>query len=58
MSFGWWTILDTHTVEQEKPSSVAILDTLKLVRLAPTTIPRSKGTEIFSLAHLLNCLKA
>ena len=37
MSFGWWTILDTHgklsTVE--KLSFVAVLDILKLVRLAP-----------------------
>ena len=29
MSFGLWTILDTHgeTVESEKPSSVAVVDT-------------------------------
>jgi hypothetical protein len=53
MSFGWWTILDTHgkLLSMEKPSSVAVLDRLKLVRLAPTTIPRSKGTSIFYPAH-------
>ena len=42
MSFGWWTIHDTHgeTVEREKPSNIAVLDTLKPVHLAPTIIPR------------------
>jgi hypothetical protein len=53
MSFGWWTILDTHgeTVEREEPSIVAVLDTLKPVRLAPTTIPRSIALKSFFLAH-------
>jgi hypothetical protein len=28
MSFGWWTILDTHRkLEYKKPSSIAVLDT-------------------------------
>jgi hypothetical protein len=48
MSFGWWTILDKHereTVERGKPSSVAVLDTLKLVLPAPTTVPRSKALK-------------
>ena len=44
-----------HTVEREKPSSVAVLDTLKLVRLAPTNIPRSKALKYFVLPiHPLN----
>jgi hypothetical protein len=45
----WWgTILDTHS---EKPSRVAILDTLKPMCLAPNTIPCSKHFNIFFLAH-------
>jgi hypothetical protein len=49
MSIGWWTIIDTHgeTVEHEKPSSIAVLDTLKPVLLAPTTIPHSKALKYF-----------
>jgi hypothetical protein len=49
MSFGWWTILDAHkkTVEREKPSRVVVLDTIKPVRLAPTTIPRSTALHYF-----------
>jgi hypothetical protein len=43
------------TVEREKPSSVAILDTLKPVRLAPTTIPCSMALKYFVLPiHPLN----
>jgi hypothetical protein len=46
VSFGWWTILDTHgKLEHEKPSSVAVLGTLKPVLLAPTTIPLSKALK-------------
>jgi hypothetical protein len=37
---SWYT---QETVECEKPSSVAVLDTLKMVCLAPTTIPLFKG---------------
>jgi hypothetical protein len=46
MSFGWWTILDTHEklLSMKKASSIAVLDTLKPVRL-PTTIPRSKALK-------------
>uniref|UniRef100_A0A674BSX1 Ig-like domain-containing protein n=1 Tax=Salmo trutta TaxID=8032 RepID=A0A674BSX1_SALTR len=40
-----------ETVECEKPSNVAVLDTLNPVRLAPTTIFRFKGTYIFCVAH-------
>jgi hypothetical protein len=38
---GWWTILDTHgkLFLREKSNNVAVLDTLKQVRLAPTTTP-------------------
>jgi hypothetical protein len=57
MSFGWWTILDTHreTVEHGKPNRVAVLDTLKTVRLPPTTIPRSKTLKSFVMPiHPLN----
>jgi hypothetical protein len=44
-----------QTVEREHPSSVADLDTLKLERLAPTTIPRSKALKAFVLPiHPLN----
>ena len=50
---SWWTTRET--VECEKPSRVAVLDTLKLVRLAPTTIPRSKALQYFVLPiHPLN----
>ena len=39
----------------EKPSSVEVFDTLKSVRLAPTTIPRSKALKYFVLLiHPLN----
>ena len=56
MSFGWWTILDTHEkLLCEKPSSVAVLDTLKLVSLLSTTIPLSKALKYFVLLiHPLN----
>jgi hypothetical protein len=37
MDHSWYT---HETVEREKPNSVAVLDTLKSVRLAPTTIPQ------------------
>ena len=37
---GWWTIPDTHwTFVCEKPISIAGLDTLNPVRLAPTVLP-------------------
>ena len=49
---SWYT---RKTVEREKPSSVAVLDTLKPVRLAPTTIPLSKALTYFVLPiHPLN----
>ena len=45
----------SQTIESEKPSSIAVLVTLKLVRLAPTTIPRSKTLKYFVLPiHPLN----
>jgi hypothetical protein len=51
MFFGWMTILDTHytweTVECEKPSSIAVLDSLEPVCLAQTTIPLSKALQYF-----------
>ena len=44
-----------ETVEREKPSSVAVLDTLKPVHLAPTTIPNSMALKYFVLPfHPLN----
>jgi hypothetical protein len=44
-----------ETVERDKSSSVAVLDTLKPVRLAPTTIPCSKAVKYFVLPiHPLN----
>ena len=43
---SWYT---QETVEHEKPSSVAVLDTLKPVRLAPTTIPCSKALKYLVL---------
>ena len=44
-----------ETVVCEKPSCIAVLNTLKPVRLAPTTIPRSKALRSFILPiHLLN----
>ena len=48
---AWWTILDTHgkLLSVKSPSSVAVLDTLKLVSLATTTIPRSKALKSFVL---------
>ena len=36
-----------NTVERENPSSFAVLDTLKPVRLTPTTLPRSKALQCF-----------
>jgi hypothetical protein len=36
-----------ETVDHEKPSSFAVVDTLKLVRLAPTTIPCLKALKYF-----------
>ena len=50
MFFGWWTLLHTHMGETgcEIPSNVAVLDTLKLVSLAPT-IPCSKVLQYFVL---------
>ena len=49
---SWYT---QETFECEKPSSVAVLDTLKPVRLAPTTIPRSMALKSFVLPnHPLN----
>jgi hypothetical protein len=57
MSFGWWTIQDTHgkRLSMEKPGSIAVLDALKLVRLAPTIIPHSKTLKYFVLPiHPLN----
>ena len=46
-----WTILNTHgkLLRVETPSSAAVLDTLKLVHLAPTTIPWSKALKYFVL---------
>ena len=43
---SWYT---RETVEREKPSSFAVFDTLKPVRLAPTTIPSSKALKYFVL---------
>ena len=44
-----------ETVECEKPSSIAVLDRLKSVHLAPTTIPRSKALTFYVLPiHPLN----
>jgi hypothetical protein len=63
MSFGWWTFLDTHgeTVAGEKPSNIVVLDALKPVRLAPTTMPRSKALNLLngtqSMTHLSQGLK-
>ena len=49
---SWYT---QETVECVKPSSVAVLDTLKLVRLEPTTIPRSTALKYLVLPiHPLN----
>jgi hypothetical protein len=47
-AIGWWVVVDhswytRETVECEKPSSVAVLYTLKLVCLSPTTMTRSKA---------------
>ena len=48
----WYT---RETVEREKPSSVAVLDTLKPVRLASTTIPCSKTYKYSVMTfHSLN----
>ena len=43
---SWYT---WETVEGEKPSSIAVLDTLKPVHLAPATIPCSKALKSFVL---------
>jgi hypothetical protein len=44
-----------ETVEREKPSGAAVLDILKLMRLAPTTVPCSKAFKSFVLPiHPLN----
>ena len=44
-----------ETVQREKPSSFVVLDTLKLVRLTPTIIPRSEALKSFVLPiHPLN----
>jgi hypothetical protein len=49
---SWYT---WESVEREKPSLIALLSTLKTVRLAPTTIPRSKAFIYFVLPiHPLN----
>ena len=49
---SWYT---QETVKHEIPSSVAVLDTLKSVHLAPTTIPRSNALNSFVLPnHALN----
>ena len=50
MSFGWWTILDTHR-KLLSIKNPCCSSWLKPVRLAPTNIPCSKGTYIFCLAH-------
>ena len=52
MCFGWWTILDTHVgklLSVEKPSIIAVLDTLRPVRMEPTSIPCSKALQSFVL---------
>ena len=57
MSFGWWTILDKHgkLLNVRKSDSVAVFDTLKPVRLATTTMTRSKALQYFVLpSHPLN----
>jgi hypothetical protein len=47
--------LSVYTLLSVKPSSVAVLDTVKLVRLEPTTIPCSKALKYFVLPiHPLN----
>ena len=55
MSFGWWTILDTHgkLLSFKISSSIAIFDTFKSVSL--TTIPCSMALKYFVLhIHTLN----
>ena len=45
----------SESVVREKPSSIAVVDTLKPVRLAPTSIPSSKAHTYFVLPiHPLN----
>ena len=56
MSFGWWTILDTHKklLSMKNPAALQFLR-LKPVHLAPTNIPRSKVLQSFVLPiHSLN----
>ena len=70
MSFGWWTILDTHgkLLSVKNPAALQFLTPLKPVHLAPTNIPRSKalsyfilpihplnGTHTQSMSHLCQC---
>jgi hypothetical protein len=57
MSLGWSIILDAHgtLLSAKKNSSIAVLDTFKPMRLAPTTIPRSYAFKYFVLStHPLN----
>ena len=52
---GHHSLYTWATFEHEKPSSVAVLDTLKPVRLADTIVPRSKALKSFVLPiHPLN----
>ena len=52
---GGGPFLIRKTVQRIKPCSGAVFDTLKLVRLAPTTIAHSKALKYFVLPiHLLN----
>jgi hypothetical protein len=63
VGFGWWTILDIHrkllsvktpeTAECENPSIVAVLDSLKPVHLAPTTIPVQRHFNLLSCPFTL-----
>ena len=49
---SWYT---WNTFEGEKPSSIAVLHELKPVRLAPTTIPRSKALKYFVFPIICCC---
>ena len=51
MSFGLWSILDTHRklLSGKNPAALQF-DTLKPVRLVPTTIPRSKAFEHLNIS--------
>jgi hypothetical protein len=52
---GHHSLYTWATFEHEKPSSVAVLDTLKPVRLADTIVPCSKALKSFVLPiHPLN----